>query len=135
MLAACGAMMVSSLGHRRRRRSVGRRINIAPSKRVAIKHPHPSHLFYSLPIISFTAENVHPLPNRNSAMSSSRSWHLAILSLSQARHAFIVYLSVMIALLFQRQRNDMDLLACQFPILVLSTKDVGSARDDCEGMV
>ena len=134
MLAACGAMMVSSLRYRCRS-SVGRRIYVAPSKRVGIKHPHPSHLFYSLPIISFTTEKIHPLSNGNSHMSGSRSRNLAILSLSQARHAFIVYLSVMIALLFQRQCNDMDLLARQFPILVLSTKDVGTARDDGEGMV
>ena len=100
MLAACGAMMVSSLRHRCRCRSVGRRINVAPSKRVGIKHPHPSHLFYSLPIICFTTENVHPLSNRNSTVSSSRSWDLAILSLSQAGHAFIVYLSFMIPLPF-----------------------------------
>ena len=81
MLAACGTMMVSSLRYRCRR-SVGRRINVAPSKRIAIKHPHPSHLFYSLPIISFPTENIHPLSNRDSGMSGSRSRHLAILSLS-----------------------------------------------------
>ena len=98
MLAACGAMMISSLRYRCRRRNVGRRINVAPSKRVGIKYPYLSHLFYSLPIISFTTENIHPLSNRNSSMSGSRSWNLAILSLSQARHTFIVYLSVMIAL-------------------------------------
>ena len=134
MLAACGAMMISCLRYRCRR-SVGRRINVAPSKRVGIKHPHPSHLFYSLPIISFTTENIHPLPNRDSDMSGSRSRNLAILSLSQARHAFIVYLSVMVALFLQRQRNDMDLIAPQVPFLVLSTKDVGSARNDCERVV
>ena len=134
MLAACGAMMVSSLRYRCRR-SVGRRINVAPSKRVGIKHPHPSHLFYNLPIISFTTEKIHPLSNCNSRMPGSRSRHFAILSFSQARHAFIVYLSVMIALFLQRQCNDMDLLARQFPILVLSTKDVCSARDDCERVV
>ena len=135
MLAACGAMMVSSLRYRCRCRSVGRRINVAPSERVGIKDPYPSHLFYSLPIISFTTENIHPLSNRNSGMSGPRSWNLAILSLSQARHAFIVYLSIMIALFLQRQCNDMDLLARQLPIFVLSTKDVGSARDDSEGVV
>ena len=29
----------------------------------------------------------------------------------------------------------MDLVAPQLPILILSTEDVGSARDDCEGMI
>ena len=81
MIAACGTMMISSLRYRCRR-GVGRRINVAPSKRIGIKHPHPSHLFNSLPIISFTTKNIHPHSNRNSGMSGSRSRHLAILSLS-----------------------------------------------------
>ena len=131
MLAACGAMMVSSLRHRCCCRIVGRRINVAPSKRVGIEHPHPSHLFYSLPIISFTTKDIHPLSNCNSGMSGSRSRNLAILSLSQARHAFIVYLSIMVALFLQWYCHDMDLFARQLSILVLSTEDVSSTRDDC----
>lgn len=134
MLAARGSMVVSGRRYRRCG-SVGRRIDVAPSQRVDIKHPHPSHLFYSVSISPFATKKVHPLPNCNSCMSRSGAWDLAILSLSQARHAFIVHLSVIVSLLLQRQRHDMDLIACQLPILVLSAKDVRTTCYDSEGVV
>ena len=134
MLAARGTMMKSCLRYRRRR-SVRRRIDVAPSKRISIKNPHPSHLFYSLPIVLLTPEEIHPLTNSNGYMSRSWTRHFAILSLPQARHALIIHLSVMISLPFQRQRNDVDLITRQLSTLVLSAKDVSSARDDSEGVI
>lgn len=134
MLAARGTVMVSRLRYRRCR-SVGGRINVAPAQSIGIKHPYSSHLFYSLSFVPSAAEEIHPLSNSNSHMSRSRSRHFAVLSLPQARHALVIYLSVMISLLFQRQRNDMDLITGQLPSLVLSAKDVCSTIENREGVV
>lgn len=135
MLAACGTVLVSCLGYRCCG-SVRGGIDVAPPERVCIEHPHPSHLFYSLPIISFTSEEIDPLPNGNSNMSRSWPWHFAILSLPQARHALVIHLSVMIPLLiFQRQRYNMHLVSRQLAILVLPAKDVSAICEDCENVV
>ena len=135
MLAARGTMMVSRLRYRRCR-SVRCWVDVAPSKCVGIKDPHPSHLFYSLFIVPFTPKEIDLLPNSYGCMSHSWSRHLAILSLSQARHALVIHLSVMIPLLrLQWQRDDMYFITCQLSILVLSAKDVSSVCEDCEGMV
>lgn len=100
MLAACGSVVVSALRYRRRR-GVRGSFDVAPSKRIGIKHPHLSHLFYCMPIGPFTPEEIHPVPNRNGPMSCSGSRYPAIFSLPQARHALVIHLSVMIALLPQ----------------------------------
>lgn len=133
MFAARGTMMVSRLRYRGRR-SIRSRIDVAPSKRVGIKHPHPSHLLYNLPILSFAPKEVHPLPNSNGRMTRSRPRHFTVLSLSQTRHALIIHLSIMIALLLQRQRNNMNLITGQFSTLVISAKDVSTASEDGEGV-
>ncbi len=134
MLAARGAMMVSRLRYRRSR-SVRCWVDVAPSECVGIKDPDPSHLFYRLFIVPFTPKEIDPLPNSHGCMSHSWSWHLAILSLSQARHALVIHLSVMIPpLRLQWQRDDMYFIARQLSILVLSAKDVSSVRKDCEGV-
>lgn len=134
MLAAGGTVMVSGLRDRRRGSFRGR-IDGAPSERVAIEHPHPPRLLYSLPVFPFAPEEIDPLSNSNGRMSRSRPRHFAILSLAQARHALIIYLSVAFPLLLQWQRNDMNLIARQLPILALSAKDVSSAREDGKGVV
>ena len=134
MLAARCTVMVSRLRYRGCRR-VRCRINVAPAQRVGIKHPHPSHLFYSLPIGPFAPKDMYSLPNSSRHMSRSWSRHLAVLSLPQAGHALIIHLSGMISLLLQRQCNDVDFITRQLAILVLSAKDVSSARENSEGVV
>lgn len=81
MFAARGSVMVSRLGNGRCGR-VGCRIDVAPSKRVGVEHPYPSHLFYRLPIVPFPPKEIDPLSNSERYMSCSRSWHLPIFSLS-----------------------------------------------------
>ena len=134
MFAARGTVVVSRLGYGGCR-GVRRRIDVGPCKRVSIKYPHPSHLFYNLPILPFAPEEVDPLPNANSDVSCSRTRHFAILSLSQARHALVIHLSIMIALFLQRQRNDMDLITGQISSLILSAEDESAAPNDSEGVV
>lgn len=134
MLATRGAMMVSRWRYRCCS-SVGRRIDVAPSKRIGIKHPHPPHLLYSLSIGPLTSKEIYPLANSNRHMSRSWTRYFAILSLPQAGHALVIYLPVVIPLLLQRQRNDMDLVTRQLATLVLSAKDVSSASKDCERVV
>ena len=108
---------------------------MGPCKRVGIEYPHPSHLFDYLPIPPFASEEVDPLPDCNSSVSYSRTRHFAILSFSQARHALVIHLSIMVALFLQRQRNDMDLITGYISSLVLSAKDESAAPDDSEGVV
>lgn len=134
MLAARGAMVVSRLGYGGCR-SVRCRIDVSPCKRVGIKYPHPSHLFYNLSILPFAPEQIDSLPDRNSRVSYSRTRHFAVLSLSQAGHALVIHLSIMVALFLQRQRNDMDLLTGNISSLVLSAKDESAAPNDSEGVV
>ena len=134
MFAAGGAVVVSCLGDGGCR-SVGGRIDVSPCEGVSVKYPYPSHLFYYLPIFPFAAEEIDPLPNRNSSVSNSRTRHFAILSLSQAWHALVIHLSIMIALFLQRQRNDMDFITGDISRLVLSAKDESAAGDDGEGVV
>ncbi len=131
MLARGGTVLVSRLRYQCRRGW----INVAPSEGIAIEYPYPTRLFYSLSISPLATKEIHPPPNRNRHMPRSRPRHLSILPLSQARHALVVDLSVMVALFLQRQRDDVDFVAGQFPILVLSAKNICSACDDGEGVM